>query len=170
MTEQTLKNEPSGSTIRMKLGITVFVVGFLSPLLIPVVKATQMPTAWKVAVSGALAVGIPEVFSLVAVAIIGKTGFIAMKTALFKWLKRYGPPAAVGRTRYRIGLVLFVLPVLFGWLVPYAPSLIPGYERHRFWMNLCGDVMFVSSLLVLGGDFWDKIRSLFIYEARVQVS
>jgi hypothetical protein len=30
--------------------------------------------------------------------------------------------------------------------------------------------MFVASLFVLGGDFWDKVRALFVYDARVQVS
>jgi len=28
--------------------------------------------------------------------------------------------------------------------------------------------MFVASFFVLGGDFWDKVRSLFIHRARVQ--
>jgi len=45
---------------------------------------------------------------------------------------------------------------------------IPGYETHRFVVSLIGDLMFVASFLVLGGDFWDKIRSLFIHRARVQ--
>ena len=43
--------------------------------------------------------------------------------------------------------------------------LIPGYELHRFAVNLTGDVLFISSLFVLGGDFWDKVRALFVYGA-----
>jgi len=34
---------------------------------------------------------------------------------------------------------------------------------------LIGDVMFVVSLFVLGGDFWDKVRALFVYDARGQI-
>jgi hypothetical protein len=30
--------------------------------------------------------------------------------------------------------------------------------------------MFVASLFVLGGDFWDKIRALFIHSAKVQIN
>jgi len=30
--------------------------------------------------------------------------------------------------------------------------------------------MFVASLFVLGGDFWDKIRALFLHSARAQVT
>jgi len=29
-------------------------------------------------------------------------------------------------------------------------------------------VLLVASLFVLGGDFWDKLRALFVHEARVQ--
>ena len=132
------------------MGVTVFIIGFLSPLLIPLVKAMELPAAWKVFVSGALAVGIPEVFSVVAIAIMGKAGFNTMKAFIFKLLKRYGPPDEVGRTRYRIGLVMFVLPILFGWLAPYATHLIPGYATYRLVFNLLGDLILISSLFVLG--------------------
>ena len=30
-----------------------------------------------------------------------------------------------------------------------------------------GDVMFIVSLFVLGGDFWDKLRGLFSQKARM---
>jgi len=160
MNRQTNTGE---SSIRIKLGLAIFVIGFLSPLLIPVVKATQMPSARKVAISGALAVGVPEVFSMVAIAIMGKAGFSAMKAVIFKWFKKYGPPDVVGPTRYRIGLVMFLLPILFGWLAPYAQNFSPRYNLQGFIVNLIGDMIFVSSLFVLGGDFWDKVRSLFVY-------
>jgi hypothetical protein len=63
---------------------------------------------------------------------------------------------------------MFVLPVLFGWLGPYGAHRIPGYESHRFVVSLIGDGMFIASLFVLGGDFWDKIRALFHHSARAQ--
>jgi hypothetical protein len=47
--------------------------------------------------------------------------------------------------------------------------LIPGYELHRFTVNLAGDMMFISSLFVLGGDFWDKITALFIWDATARL-
>jgi hypothetical protein len=30
-----------------------------------------------------------------------------------------------------------------------------------------GDLIFLVSLFVLGGDFWDKIRALFVYSDKV---
>ena len=169
MKRQTHATEPSVSPIRIKLGLAIFVAGFLSPLLIPVVKATQISTAWKLAISGALAVGVPEVLSVMAIAIMGKAGFNAIKAAVFKWFKKYAPPDVVGRTRYRVGLMMFVLPILFGWLAPYASHLIPGYASHRLAVSLSGDVVLISSLFILGGDFWDKVRSLFIHKAKANL-
>ena len=166
MTQKTdaEKQQPLGW--RFRLGVVVFIIGFSSPLLIPLVSASALSAKWKAVLSGVLAVGIPEVFSIVAIAIMGKSGFNYMKERVFGFLKKHGPPDVVSRTRYRIGLAMFVLPIIFGWLVPYAPHLVPGYGAYRFAVNLVGDLMFVSSLFVLGGDFWDKVRALFIHEAK----
>ena len=153
---------------RFRLGLIVLVVGWLSPLCIPLITATELPTRWKTVISGMLAVGIPEVFTVAAIAIMGKSGYNLIKERIFSFLKKHGPPDRVSLLRYRIGLVMFALPVVFGWLGPYGVHLIPGYETHRFVFSLIGDVMFVASLFVLGGDFWDKIRSLFIHRATVQ--
>ncbi len=153
---------------RFRLGLTILIVGWFSPVLIPVITRTSLATEWKTIISGLLAVGIPEVFTVAAIAIMGKSGYNLIKERIFSFLKKHGPPDRVSLTRYRIGLVMFVLPVVFGWLGPYGAHLIPGYEIHRFVVSLIGDVMFIASLFVLGGDFWDKIRALFIYRAKAQ--
>ena len=154
---------------RFRLGLTILIVGWLSPLLIPVVTWTSLATEWKTIISGLLAVGIPEVFTIAAIAIMGKSGYNLIKERIFSFLKKHGPPDRVSQTRYRIGLVMFVLPIVFGWLGPYGAHLIPGYATHRFVVSLIGDMMFITSLFVLGGDFWDKVRCLFIYNCRVEI-
>ena len=166
-TEPSQTQDPKSAQWRFWLGVTIFIIGFASPLPIPLVTATNLPTNWKAIISTALAVGIPEVFSIIAIAIMGKSGFNLIKQRIFGFIKKYGPPERVSRTRYRIGLVMFVLPLLFGWLAPYAPQWVPGFEANRFHFNLIGDLIFVSSFFVLGGEFWDKVRSLFIHSARV---
>jgi hypothetical protein len=152
---------------RFRLGLGIFVVGFASPLLIPLVTASGLSTQWKTILSGALAVGIPEVFSIAAVAIMGKSGFDYMKNRFFGFIKKHGPPEQVSRARYRIGLVMFALPFLLGWSGPYFLHHIPGYETHRLLVGIVGDLLLISSLFVLGGEFWDKVRALFIRDARV---
>jgi len=163
----TKAGQPHGG-LRFRLGLTILIVGWLSPLLIPIVTRTSLATEWKTIISGLLAVGIPEVFTVAAIAVMGKSGFNLIKERIFSFFKKHGPPDRVSLTRYRIGLVMFVLPVVFGWLGPYGANKIPGYETHRFVVSLIGDLMFVASFFVLGGDFWDKIRSLFIHRARAQ--
>ena len=144
----------------------IFIVGFLSPLLIPIVTSSELSTGWKATLSGLLALGIPELFMIIAAAVAGKEGFSYIKSKIFGFFKKYGPPDTVSKTRYRIGLVLFIIPILAGWLVPYFSHLIPSYEENRIIINIIGDVILITSLVVLGGDFWDKMRSLFIYGAK----
>ena len=154
-------------TGRLILGGAIFISGFLSPLLTPLVLASALPVGWKTAISGLLVFGIPEIFMIIAVAVLGKPGYNYLKGRLIGLLKKIAPPDEVSPTRYRIGLFLFVLPLLLGWLLPYFSHRIPPYEDYRFFINLAGDVMFLSSLLVLGGDFWDKVRGLFVHRARI---
>jgi len=163
----TKAGQPHGG-LRFRLGLIILSVGWLSPLLIPVLSRTSLTAEWKTIISGLLAVGIPEVFTVAAIAVMGKSGYNLIKERIFSFFKKHAPPDRVSLTRYRIGLVMFVLPIVFGWLGPYGAHKIPGYETHRFAVSLIGDLMFVASFLVLGGDFWDKIRSLFIHRARVQ--
>ena len=144
----------------------IFVAGFLSPLLIPFVTSSNLSTGWKATVSGLLALGIPELFMIIAAAVAGKEGFSYIKSNIFRFLKKHGPPDTVSKTRYKIGLALFIIPILAGWLVPYFSQLIPSYEENRMLINIVGDIMLVTSLFVLGGDFWDKLRSIFIYGAK----
>jgi uncharacterized membrane-anchored protein YitT (DUF2179 family) len=89
-------------------------------LLIPIVARTSLATEWKTIISGLLAVGIPEVFTMAAIAIMGKSGFNLIIERIFSFLKKHGPPDRVSLTRYRIGLVMFVLPIVFGWLGPHT--------------------------------------------------
>ena len=145
-----MKPEHSPAGWRFRLGLTILIVGWLSPLLIPLVTRTSLATEWKTIISGLLAVGIPEVFTVAAIAIMGKSGYNLIKERIFSFLKKHGPPDRVSLTRYRIGLVMFVLPIAFAWLGPYGAHLIPGYGTHRFVVSLIGDCMFMASFFVLG--------------------
>jgi len=112
-------------------------------------------------------VGLPDLLWIVAAAVLGKQGFIAIKEKAFCYLKKIGPPDRVSQTRYTIGLFMFVLPLLLGWLGPYISLFFNGYESNRLILVISGDLLFVSSFFILGGDFWDKLQALFIYDAKV---
>jgi len=166
MTDQTTTMEQPAPGWRFKLGVYLLVLGAICPLFTPLVAMTSLSTDWKAALSGLLLIGIPEIFSLVAIAVMGKDGFNYIKGKVFGFFKRHALPKEVSLTRYRIGLVLFLVPILFGWLAPYGSDVIPGYQAHGFAVNLGLDILLLVSLFVLGGEFWDKVRALFAYEAR----
>lgn len=50
----------------------------------------------------------------------------------------------------------------------YVPQWLPDHSSPRLYANLAADFLFLASLFVLGGDFWDKLRALFVYDARAQ--
>ena len=150
---------------RFRVGVLFFVLGLVSPVFVPLVAASALSAEWK-----AFLLGIPELFWLVAAAVLGKSGFNYLKGKVFGFFKKYALPKAVSRTRYRVGLALFLFPLLSGWLAPYVSHLIPSYEEHRLALGIAGDLMLLTSLFVLGGEFWDKLRSLFIYGAKAQKS
>ena len=154
--------------LRFKLGLLFFVLCWTSPVFVPLVVLTDLPLTWKTALSGALVVGGPEVFGLIAIACLGKAGFAYLTQKLKAVFRRYGPPREVSRTRYNIGLVLMFGPFLLDPFRLYAPDWIPFYEDHRIVFNLILDAIFIISFFILGGAFWDKVRALFVYEATAQ--
>lgn len=152
--------------MRLLIGGFFFLFGLVCPVFIPLVLLIDLPTALKTIISGLLALGIPELLMLVAIAILGRPGYEYLKSRTFQVFRKYSPPAKVSRTRYMIGLVLFVVPILFGLMLPYVSDLLPLYKENYLVMNITLGLIFLSSLLVLGGNFWDKLRSLFIYNSK----
>ena len=65
---------------------------------------------------------------------------------------------------------MIVLPLLLAWLGPYFAYHIPGYETTRGMVSILSDFLFVTRLFVLGGEFWDKIRALFIIDVKVLIT
>ncbi len=153
---------------RLALGAVIFGLGVICPVFVPLVIATSLPPAWKTGLSGALVLGGPELFTLAAAAVLGRSGFVYLQGRLFALLRRAAPPDHVSPLRYRVGLVMFSLPLLEAWLVPYLLPFLPGYADHVLWAHVAGDVMFVASIFVLGGEFWDKLRALFVHRAVVR--
>jgi hypothetical protein len=102
---------------------------------------------------------------VLAAAVLGKQGFALLKQKLFALLHKHTAPAAVSVGRYRFGLVMFCIPLLAGWLSPYLVRVLPALslEQGSLMPLILLDLMFASSFLVLGADFWEKIRRLFVY-------
>jgi hypothetical protein len=91
------------------------------------------------------------------------------ETRVFALLKRALPAGKVSRLRYNIGLGLLIPHVIFAYLTFYAPHWLPGYDEHRVTMNMTADFLLVITLFILGGEFWEKLRALFIYDAKAGI-
>jgi len=165
-TETTQSPEPGP---QFYTGAIILVIGFLLPLLIPFVSYLDVSTEARTLISGMLLIGGPEVFSVIAIAIMGKPGFIYIKAKVFALLKRTLPTDEVSRLRYNIGLALLIPHIIFAYISFYAPHWLPGYDEHRIAMNLTADFLMVITLFILGGEFWEKVRALFIYEAKAGI-
>jgi hypothetical protein len=155
------------SRARLVTGGALFIGGFLSPLLIPFVTQSDLPAKWKAVLSTGLVAGLPEIGMVLAVAVLGKQGFALLKGKLFALLHKHTQPKAITAGRYRLGLVMFCVPLLAGWLLPYLARVAPVLSMDQApLLPVIGlDLVFAASFLVLGEEFWEKIRRLFIYEA-----
>ena len=60
---------------------------------------------------------------------------------------------------------MFATPLAFGWAAPYFAHHLPGFADGRLIFAIVFDVLLLISLFVLGGGFWDKLHSLFKYNA-----
>jgi len=148
---------------RLKLGFVLFPFALIPyGLLAPIVCYDRPPmTVASLVGTGVI---LQKMLFVSAIAVLGKPGFAFLKQRLFS---RIAPPNEVGPTRYQIGLIMFCLPILQGFLNPYASQFAPDLVKNRFWIDVLMDAMQVASVFVLGGNFWDKLRALFVRDARV---
>lgn len=156
-------DETSAASWRFKLGIAIFVLAFASWLLVPVAAALGVPASRIATLTGTLFVA-NKLLLLLVVAVMGKSGFQQLKKMTFGYL---APTTTVGPVRHTVGLVMFSLPIITSFLEPYIDHIAPGLRPNRWEFQLLGDLMFVASFFVLGGNFWDKIRALFVRTERI---
>jgi hypothetical protein len=153
---------------RLKLGVALLILGLVMPVGTLAVVATEWPAPVKTVVSGILLFGF-EIMLIPAVALMGKDNFDRIWAGAMRVLKTLKPAGDVSKTRYKLGLYMLVGPTLYAWIASYAPSWLPEDYVLRVWVNVGLDVVTLASLFVLGGDFWDKVRALFLHDARVVV-
>lgn len=159
------------STARLALGGAMLVLAIIVKIVGPaLIVASDMPASWKTGLSIAIFVLVPKLLIVTIIFLMGKSGFAYLKAMCFKYIVHvvapFAPPRQVSKRRYRIGLVMLVLPMIETWLAPYLEAAFPDWAARRP-MEWAWDVMFVASFFVLGGNFWDKVRALFIYGAIV---
>jgi hypothetical protein len=163
VTARTIGSPPPAGW-RIKIGFAIFIASLAWPLLLPVMPWLGFSGSTIAAFSASMLVA-AEVLMLVGAAVAGKDGFAFIKAKVFGVLKSFAPPQKVSRARYRLGLVMLSVPLAFAWLSPYVGRYLPVLTERQLVLAIAGDALLVTSLFVLGGDFWDKLRALFTHRA-----
>lgn len=158
--DNTLQPSPKAGW-RFKCGIGLFIVAFALWFLIPVAAAIDVPGSRIAALTGTIFIA-NKVLLLTCVAVMGKEGFQQLKALISGHAKRLAPVQKVGPVRHAIGLVMFFIPILTSMLEPYLDELWPGLRPDMWQLQILGDIMLIASFFVLGGDFWSKLRGLFV--------
>ena len=153
----------------MAIAIALIATSLGAPALIPLFTASGLSTEIKTLISGLLVFGIPQLLMVAAVALVGKSGFAYIKRQALGKLMKLAPAQEVSKMRYYVGLLMFFLPFAIAFLSPYVEQWVPAdVIDSQLAVGLLGDIVFLASLFVLGGDFWDKLKALFIPAAKVR--
>ncbi|MEE8311939.1 MAG: hypothetical protein V3R77_06760 [Candidatus Binatia bacterium] len=172
---------PFRNTWRYKAGLTLIAVGhliLLVALLLPML-------GFGVGVGAVLAV-IGEGMCMLSIVFLGKEGFLEIKHRIVK-TAREGFEGAVGRGRFRTGVALIVyntLALLAVELLALQRALRATSENPDpgvlgiapevlassvVFLVASGEVAFIFAIYVLGGDWWDRFRALFVWKSPVAV-
>ena len=151
---------------RFTLGVALFLLAFAPHVALGLVILSGAG-AKAVGTMAAISFTLNKVFLLASVIVLGRAGFDRIKQQFVGAFRRHVMRDEVGPWRYRIGLVFFVVPLVFAWKAPYVTEFMPILGRHSTTAAIVTDVVFIVSLFVLGGEFWDKLRALFVRKAVV---
>ncbi len=160
-------------TERLIAGGAIVVVWIGAKIVGPaLIISTDLSPEWKTILSAVLFFGVAKLCLLAIIFVLGKPGFAYLKAKVFgafgKAFALIAPAREVSLVRYRIGLLMFLLPLLVGWLMPYVEELMPQWGERDRPFDWLGEAIFVASFFVLGGDFWDKLRALFAHGAKAR--
>ena len=162
---------------RYKAGLALIIVGngiLLLGIIMPVLGAGA-GTVGTMVVGG-------EILSLASIVFLGKQGFKAIKNKAFAFVKSTYT-GTVGPTRHYLGITLFLtsvatlyINVVYLWQF-FSISTDEGSHPIIWGLDLAqqdsllltmfviGEVCFLVSIYVLGGDWWGKFRRIFVWEA-----
>lgn len=165
-TQTQLAPDQGSSNWRFKCGVALFILMIALVLAIPILAMSGMSGGKVAAITGAIFVG-NKILLILIIAVMGKSGFQQLKQMLGGYLPSLKSEGPVSPARHTLGLIMFCLPIISATLEPYVDAVWPGLRPNLWQLQLLGDVMLIASIFVLGGNFWGKVRALFVRTARV---
>lgn len=158
---------PENPGPRFYIGLAVFIASFFMLPIGLVLREFIAESFWRAFVPGAFWISAP-LMKIGSIAILGKSSYAWINHQIHRLYHHVARPHHITPLRYNIGLVLFIFPFLPNYMISFMPHLFHMSLKAHYAVILISDTMFLVSLFVLGGNFWDKLRSLFIYSARAR--
>lgn len=110
-----------------------------------------------------LLAGPAEVLCLAAAAVLGKEKYQKLARKIRPTKRHTASDARASRLRYYLGLGGCLFNGVPLTLYAYVPELMPG-GATRTGILVIADLVFFASLFFAGGEFWEKLRRLFVWE------
>ncbi|NGX52504.1 MAG: hypothetical protein KR126chlam5_00804 [Candidatus Anoxychlamydiales bacterium] len=164
MKKKVLKQIKLKKDWKFYTGLVCLILSFFLPLLGFVVPFLKLPTTITVGVITFLTIGGPEAMILAGSVLLGKDGFRYYRNKMFLFFKRKSKPKPVSEIRYYTGLTIMVLSVIPLYLNAYFSEIMPQKEYTKNAILISADLIFVISFFILGGEFWEKYKRLFIWD------
>jgi hypothetical protein len=153
---------------RFYAGMAALGTSCILPLGAVAVPWLGLPAAHSVVLAGALVAGGPEVLCVLAIALLGKETFQYLTYKAKSVLRRVLGDKPVSKTRYYVGLATILLSLLPSYLYAYLSDVPP--VSMRTYILAAADLAFVASVFLMGGEFWEKVRRIFIYEGTPRIA
>ena len=150
------------------LGIILFGYSFI-PYIFTFLVLPFLPISNVKAVSIATGLLISsEISFLLCVALLGKPFIQLLKSKIKASIFRKKGEAhlkPVGQIRHTVGITMLVVASIVPYFLTEIALLLGYVEKygHTALINLLvfGDVLFVASFFILGGEFWARVKKLF---------
>ncbi|AJC48527.1 transporter suffix domain-containing protein [Allofrancisella guangzhouensis] len=151
------------------LGVCFFILSFIPYILVfCVMPFMNLSTSSYLAISSILLVSAESIFIL-SVMLLGKTIISTIKATIAKIFKKtFIQDKPISYKRYIIGMIMFFSSLLY----PTALiELILVFDKvdhigkvNMMFILFSGDILFIGSFFVLGGDFINKLKLAFKYQ------
>lgn len=112
-----------------------------------------------------LLAGPAEILCLLAAAILGGEKYHKLARTMRRSVHSSCVVSRKARLRYYLGLGGCLFNGVPLALYAYAPGLLPGGST-KAGILVVADLVFFASLFFAGGEFWEKLRRIFIWEGK----
>ncbi|NGX33778.1 MAG: hypothetical protein K1060chlam1_00119 [Candidatus Anoxychlamydiales bacterium] len=164
MKKKVLKEIKLKKDFKCYTGLVCVALSFLLPILGFLVPFLKLPHIITVGIITFLTIGGPEAMILIGSVVLGKDGFKYYRNKMFLLFKRKTKPKPVSKIRYYSGLTIMVLSVIPLYINAYFSKIMPLNEYAKNAILISADLIFVISFFILGGEFWEKYKKLFVWD------